>query len=155
MNDQLLAPLLGTILAALGGLVGYFIKDFLDKKKELSSENIKVKREMYKEFIVLVFKVMNNKDSHGSPSPLDIKKDLYRFYEDYSLYSSPEVINAFADYMQYIYKNPKSMDTKTILAKLAKVIKSMRREMGLSNRGLGKNGEKIFRAMFNDFDNLK
>ena len=149
--------LIGTILTILGGLIGYFIKNFLDKKKELNSENIKIKRDMYKEFISLFFKVVNNtkKDSEGRLLPVDIKSDLHKFYEDYSLYSSPSVINAFGDFMQYAYKNTNSMDTKMTFSKVSRVIKCMRKELGLSNRGLGRDGEKIFRAMFKDYDDLK
>ncbi len=149
--------LVGTILTILGGFIGYFIKDFLDKKREMNSENIKVKREMYKEFIILLLKVINNnaRDTQGNVVPIDIKKEMHKFYEDYLLYSSPFVINAYGDFMQYVYKNPQSMDTKILLGKLANVVKSMRKELGLSNKNLGNNGKKIFRAMFKDFDNFE
>ncbi len=152
MNSQLLIA----IFTVVGAGIGYLIKYFLDKKRDFNSENIKVKREMYKNFIVLILKSMNNtkKDNKGNLIPLDMKNELNKFYEYYMLYSSPNVINAFAEFMQYVYKNPTLSDTKITFRKLGKVIKSMRNEVGLSSRGLGSDGEKIFRAMFTDFDEL-
>jgi hypothetical protein len=149
--------LIGTILTIIGGFIGYFIKDFLDKKREINSENIKVKRDLYKKFVVIFFKTIHNstKDNQGNLLPVDIKEDLHKFYEDYSLYSSPSVINAFGDFMQYAYKNAGSTKTKVTLSKVASVIKCMRKELGLSNKELGKNGERIFRAMFKDYDELE
>jgi hypothetical protein len=129
---------------------------FFSRPKTINSENIKVKREMYKKFVKLVLNLFSNKkDAKGQVIVPDIKDKLYEFYEDYSLYSSPDVINTFADFMQFSYKNTPGNNTKLILLKLAKVIKEMRKEVGLSNWGLGLNGERIFRAMFKDYDNLK
>jgi hypothetical protein len=43
---------------------------------------------------------------------------------------------------------------KIHLTKLAKIMYDMRRDLGLSNKQLGGNGEKLFRALINDFDKI-
>lgn len=139
----------------IGGVIGYFVKDFLDKKREINSENNKIKREIYKKFTSIILDIFNNsKNNTLVKNQDDVKTRLYNFYKDYVLYASPNVINTLSDYMQYIYKNPEGSDTKKMMKGLGKVIGEMRRELGLSNKGLGVSGENVFRALFNDFDDI-
>jgi len=39
------------LLSLVGGIVGYCLRYYLDKKKEIISDNIKIKIESYKEFV--------------------------------------------------------------------------------------------------------
>lgn len=145
------------ICTILGAGVGYLIKYWLDKNKELISENTKIKREMYKKFVSLMidlFKGSKSSNAEGVVSE-EFKNDLYEFYKDYILYSSPRVINSYGDMMQYLYKNENNMQVKKVLRKLSAVMKEMRKELGLSNILLGYKSEKIFRGIFKDFDTLK
>lgn len=144
----------------VGAALGYFVKYRLDKSKEINSENTKVKRDAYKKFVSLIINLFKNSGSQPAGATAvgaSFKEELYEFYKDYVLYSSPAVINAFGDMMQYIFNQEHGVqqDPKGILQKLSRVMQEMRKELGLSNRGLGHSSERIFRAMFNDFDSLK
>jgi hypothetical protein len=136
----------------VGGLIGFFVKYILEKNKELASENNKIKRTIYKKFTSIVFDLFNNEIKVTNK---DLKTNLSDFYKDYVLYSSPKVIKVFGDYMQYLYKSGDNINIKVSMQKLSKIIVAMRRELGLSNRGLGKNGIYIFKAYFKDFDAIK
>lgn len=157
-NDALFEILLVLLPTVIGGFLGYFLKYYLDKKKEIQSELYAQKREMYQEFIKIIIDLIKgtkdkkNKDSKKNNDMDKSVKELYEFYKSYLIYSSPKFINAFGDYMQYVYTQEKT--TKEHVHKLARVIKSLRQEVGLSNRGLGKDGVRVFRALFKDFNKI-
>lgn len=142
------------ISGIIGVLLGYLIKYILDKNSEIISSNNKVKRDIYKKFISMMFDLFSSEKSQERKNT-ELKSTLLEFYKDYVLYASPAVINAFSDYMQYLYKNSEKIDAKESMYKLAKIISAMRSELGLSNKGLDKDGINLFRAYFKDFDKIK
>ncbi len=87
----------------------------------------------------------------------EIVKKLYEFYKKYILYASPGVINSFSDYFQYLYATNSqkvTLDLKVLFTKLSKIMIEMRKDLGLINQDLGENGEKLFRAIITDFDEI-
>jgi hypothetical protein len=65
------------------------------------------------------------------------------------------VIKSYADYNQYLYKKQSSEnDPKIFFGELSKVLYCMRKDLGLSNKGLGKNGVLLLRGKITDFDEI-
>ena len=148
--------ILAIVLPIIGGLVGYYIKYSIDKKKELTSEITKERRELYQKFVDLIID-MWSKDKKKQNQ--DINKELLTFYKKYVLYASPEVIIAFSDYFQFLYngndsENNTGSTTKEHIKKLSNIMFEMRVDLGLENDDLGENGEVIFRAIFRDYDSI-
>ena len=79
-----------------------------------------------------------------------------QFYKKYVLFASPNVIKAFSDYFQYVYNQNDSEDTdsKKSLELITKIMFEMRKDIGLNNKGLGKNGEMLMRALITDYDRI-
>ncbi|MDM1514115.1 hypothetical protein [Myroides odoratimimus] len=144
-------------LPVLGAFIGYFIKSSIEKKQALLSEVSKERREHYQKFIDLMIELFNTTKSGKKIPDKDLVVSLNTFYKKYILYASPKVINSFSDYFQYLYRyseNTSAVDSKVQLRKLTRVMKAMRADLGLSNNNLGKDGEKIFRALIKDFDDV-
>ncbi|HSX05908.1 MAG TPA: hypothetical protein VLF69_05540 [Candidatus Saccharimonadales bacterium] len=135
-----------------GGFVGYFIKHYLDKKQEFFSKNAEHKRSAYSEVISLLLTVLSQ-EKLGTLPEKEMVKRLNSAYEQCILYASPNVINAFGDFMQYLFraneKNP--ADSKTTLVNMTRVFKCMREDIQLSNDGLGDNAERLMRVKLNDY----
>ena len=152
MNIDITTTLIGSGLLLTGGILGYFIQYILNKRQELISTNNEVKRENYKKFINLVIDIIAG-DKINKKDPIERQEEnlnkIYDFYKDYILYASPNVINAFADWMQFIFKN--NEDTKKNFLLLSNIIKQMRKELGLSNKKLGNSGEVVFKALLSDY----
>ncbi len=146
-------PIIVASIALIGGTLGYFLKDFLDRKKELTSENIKILRESYQAFVENVVKLFKSTKENNSENAInEVIKGIYDFYAKYLLYASPELVQAFGNFMQFSYKIEEQKDPKQMIKLLSNVIKVMRSDLGLSNNGLGENGEEIFRALIKDYD---
>ncbi len=156
-NTNLIITISTITLPIIGGAVGYFIKHNIDKKRELLSEVIKERRELYQHFVNLVIDIFSgSKTGKKQPDKLLLTK-LFDFYKKYVLYASPEVINYFSDYFQYLYlanEETNTLDHNLHFRKLRRIMKAMRADLGLSNKKLGDDGEKIFRALITDFDEL-
>lgn len=156
-NTNLIIPILTVTLPIIGGAVGYFIKHYIDKKRELLTEVTKERRELYQHFVNLVIDIFSGTKTGKKQPESQLLTKLYDFYKKYVLYASPEVINYFSDYFQYLYSangETKTHDQKIHFRKLSKIMKAMRTDLGLSNKNLGNDGEKIFRAIITDFDTL-
>jgi hypothetical protein len=82
--------------------------------------------------------------------------DLYTFYKKYVLYASPSVIKSLSDYFQFLYKQKdvENFNGKMHLQYMTRILIEMRRDLGLKNKGLGKNGEMLMRALLTDYDDL-
>ena len=79
---------------------------------------------------------------------------MFDFLKEYMLYASPDVVNAFGDYRQYIFKEvygKERIDTRMQYQKLSKVIMEMREDLGLSNKDIGTFGERTFKAVLIDY----
>ena len=112
---------------------------------------------MYQQFIDLIMDLFSGTKTGTQNKNVDLLKKLYGFYKKYILYASPEVINSFSDYFQYLYASTgetERLDHKIHFAKLSRIMLEMRKDLGLSNKDLGKNGENLFRALIIDFDKM-
>jgi hypothetical protein len=143
------------------GIVGYWVKYFLDKKAQFSTKNAEIKRKMYQDFVNIVIDFFDHTKQQKHNDTQVVKK-IFSFYRQYVLYASPEVISSFSELMQYFYKNGDTSeaikttidDPQAALKKMTNVFKCMRKDIGLSNRGLGDDGEKLLRAIINDYDEM-
>jgi hypothetical protein len=152
MNETVLLKIL---LPLIGAFVGYFIKHVLDKQKEALSKISEERRALYQQFVDMVIDLMKATKTEKKMPEQKLRNTLFEFYKKYIVYASPGVINAYSDYFQYLYRNAEGMkdgDVFEHFKKLTRILIAMRRDLGLSNRKLGKNGIKLMRALITDFD---
>ena len=140
-------------------VVGYLVKYLLDKKARFGSENATIKRDMYEGYINFIMSYIVSYGEGGSKlkvkSEKEILEKMREFHRMAILYSSPKVINAFADFLQYSYKHPDgSGKGEHLMVLVTNVFKEMRRDIGLSNRGLRSGGIRLMRPMINDYDEM-
>ncbi len=143
------------IIGLIGAFIGYIVKYILDKKKDFASENAKILRENYMGFVQLIFGILFDKESdrQGDEFQKKIQEFIKDFYPKAVLYSSPEVLNAFADFMQSSFKDNR-VSKQQIFYEIGKIIKEMRKELELTNTKLDKDGVRIFRAFLKDYDSF-
>lgn len=158
MTEQALLTLATILLPLTGGGLGFLLKRYLDKKKELFNEIAKERRQSYQDFINLIIDIFSADKVPGKKRKTeDHVGKLYEFYKKNILFAPPKIVNAFGDYMQFIYAMETSKDpqkNRTHVLMLTRVMKEMRKDIGLKNDDLGKDGEKLMRAIINDFDKI-
>ncbi|MES2578369.1 MAG: hypothetical protein V4589_12215 [Bacteroidota bacterium] len=156
MNTQTLITVMTISLPIFGAGIGYLIKHSVEKKKELTNELTKQRREIYQQYVNLVIDIFSGDKTKKKKSNVNMLTELFEFYKKYVLYASPNVIKAFSDYFQFIYKQEETIDTdsKKSLEYITKIMFEMRKDIGLNNDGLGKNGEMLLRALINDYDKI-
>lgn len=154
MTEKAYEVFITILLPLVGGGVGFLLKRYLDKKRELFNENAKERRQAYQDFVNIIIDIFAGKKDANQES-FDVNR-LYDFYKKNILFAPPSVVNAFSDYMQFIYifENNDQNQTAEHIKKLTEVLKQMRKDLGLSNADLGENGEKLMRAIIKDFDTL-
>jgi len=153
--------LLLAVLAILSGALGYYIRYRIDQIKETFSKINEERRNHYQSFINIVIDILRTSPADIEKNTAKITDKLYEFYKKYMVYASPLVINAFGDYFQFLYNQNTNEDiegnikTKISFTLLSNIIICMRKDLGLSNKSLGKKGQKVFRALITDFDSFK
>lgn len=161
MNTVINSVVIASLCSVAGGIVGYYIKSFLSEKERLNSEIAKERRDHYQKFVDLIIGLFSQKRTGvRRKSDAEVNRELYTFYKSYILYASPNVIREFSDYFQVLYEADGHSAIKNkdynpeILKGLTRILKAMRKDLGLSNRKLGKDGKEILRAMISDFDQV-
>lgn len=149
--------LLAIALPLIGGGIGYFIKYYVEKSKEIANELTKQRREIYQQYVNLIIGLFAKNKTKKTIKDDAILIELFEFYKKYVLFASPNVIKAFSDYFQFLYNQNSNEDdenSKRSLENMTKVMLEMRKDIGLKNKGLGKNGELLLRALINDYDRI-
>lgn len=134
-------------------VVGYLIKAGIDKRQEFITRNAEIKRAAYMQMTELILDLFSQ-EKLGKVEDKDMVKRLNSFNTKCILYGSPEVVNAYGDMMQALYGMADAIDTKQNFVNITKLFKAMRSDIGLSNIGLGDNGEKLLRARFTDYGGI-
>ena len=147
-----IVTLLTILLPLIGGAIGYLYKQGIDKKKELQSEVNKERREMYQQFVNLTIDLFIDSHLERKTQTVELISKFFEFYKKYILYASPEVINSCGAYLQCLYQQEGTKDPSITMRKLSKVWLEMRKDLSLSNEHLGRDGEKILRAIITDYD---
>ena len=85
--ENWITPIIIASMGLLGGIIGYLLRYFLDKKKELVSENRKITRELYQGFVnrvVELFKsVKETKEDNSGVAMKQIVDGIFEFYKKY------------------------------------------------------------------------
>ncbi len=138
------------------GIVGYLIKYSLDKKAQFSSRNAEIKREMYQEYVNFILQfladVQDQKTGATPEQQKDIVKRMKDFHKTAVLYSAPRVINAYSDMLQNTYRSDQPGNGFYTMVLMTNVFREMRRDIGLSNRGLRSGAIRLMRPLINDYD---
>lgn len=156
MKTQTIITILSITLPLLGGGIGFLLKSNIEKKKELTNEITKERREIYQQYVNLIIGLFADSKINKSTKQNRLLTDLYEFYKKYVLYASPKVIIAFSDYFQFLYSqnDNEETDSKQHLLYMTKIMAEMRKDLGLKNNELGANGEVLMRALIKDFDTI-
>ena len=156
MNSQTIITILTITLPVIGAGIGYLLKTNIEKKKALTNEVTKERREIYQQYVNLMISFFDHTKVKRKNSDNQMISELFNFYKKYVLYASPAVIKAFSDYFQFLYshKTDENLDTKKNLNFMTSIMLEMRKDLGLKNKGLGKNGEMLMRALLTDYDSL-
>lgn len=144
-----------TVLIAIGGGIGYFIRHYLDKQKAFSDENAKIKRDAYKKYVDKLHALNGiGKLSTGEVELLraGFNDYLKEFHSTIVLFSSPKVVKQYASFVRYTDKKHSQAYQYELMLHSSRLFKAMRKEIGLSNRGLGLDGELLLRDNINDYD---
>lgn len=114
------------IIAGLSGSIGYYIKYFLDKNSEKISAYRVKQREVYIEFMKLIFKVLHN--AKENEEVIDIK-EFYDLYPELVIYSSKKVIVKISVFFQKL----RTGDPSDFPPYLEAIIAAIREDLGLKN----------------------
>lgn len=151
------AALIAAGLALVGGIVGYFLKYYLDKKQAFSSDNAKIKRDMYQKYVEQILATSRQFKAQLTSQQIEkIQKEFEKhandFYSTSILFASPKVVRAHASFMRNEGIAQSNEYAYELMLKNARLYKAMRKDIGLSNWGLGWDGEVLLRANINDYD---
>jgi len=143
------------LVGLLGGAVGYFLKYYLDRKQAFLSANGSVKRKMYKKYLNELAAI--NKISTLDPNEVKRVQKQFgesssEFYSTSVLFASPKVVRAYGDFVRYTDRQQDERYNYELMLKMSRLYVAMRSDIGLSNRGLGRDGELLLRGTINDYD---
>ncbi len=123
-------------LMLIGGIITWFIKTKIEELKSIQEIIHKQQLETYSEILEPIIRLFSSIKNDSNDDEIAINKiksfDYRKTAFDLNLFGSDEVINAYADFMQYVYamektenKNPNEM-----ILLLGKVMLEIRKSLG-------------------------
>ncbi len=148
------------IIGLIGAVIGYFIRNYLAQRQAYSSDNAVIKRNMYKGFVEALIRTYTTDVKSLQTHELETLQKAFKdasdqFYSTSVLFASPKVVRAYAELMRNIPQNEdeaKKVSPYELVLKASRIYKAMRKDIALSNRGLGRDGEVLMRAKMTDYD---
>ncbi len=132
--DRALASTVITALVAVFSVIFVYWKEQDKARKEAHRSN---KIEVYSIFFDIVFEVLKkSKDKDGVDDYINSSELLDKFTELHRgalFYGSPSVIKALSDWRRNV---DNTSDPMNVMRKIGTVLLAMRKDIGLSNRGL-------------------
>lgn len=148
--------ILPTLLVVAAGFITWFLKDKSEKLKFQREKLIEEKRLNYEKILEPIIRVLA-----GVKNKVEMDKALKQIqFFDYKksafqlmLFGSDNVVNAYKDYFQYLYKNESNLDPYKMLNTLGKVILEIRKDLGNDKTALKE--YDMLRFMITDIEKMK
>lgn len=131
--------LITVLLPIIGAGIGYLVRLQFEKKEKLQEKVNIERREIYQKFINIIVTLADEKKYNSN-----IKVELNDFCKKYILYASPKVVISISDFISLLNHENKEQISSSYISKLSKIIFEMRKDLGLSNKDIADNGEKLF-----------
>lgn len=152
---EFIENILPTILVVLTGLLTWFLKDKSEKLKLQREMLIEEKRNNYEKILEPLIRTL-----HGAKNDIELNKAIKQITSyDYKkqafqlmLFGSDDVVNAYNDFFQYLYKNDNTIDAKEMLKSLGKVVLEIRKDVG-NDKTILKEYDML-RFMISDIDSF-
>ncbi len=153
---EFVEKILPTLLVVAAGFITWFLKDKSEKLKFQREKLIEEKRLNYEKILEPIIRVLagvKNKSEMDKAlkqiQSFDYKKSAFQLM----LFGSDNVVNAYNDYFQYLYKNESNMDPYKMLNALGKVILEIRKDLGNDKTALKE--YDMLRFMITDIEKMK
>jgi len=151
VSAHTIATIVIPAIAALGGILGFFFRYFLERKQASASASAQYKRDMYQGYVNTVLSFYQNKSSTDEQEQAERTKKFNEETKDFQskfiLDATPAVIRAIRRQHKYFKRcNDRGMDVDERKGQClnARIFKMMRRDIGTSNWGLGPTAGIIF-----------
>lgn len=153
---EFVEKILPTLLVVAAGFITWFLKDKSEKLKFQREKLIEEKRLNYEKILEPIIRVLagvKNKVEMDKAlkqiQSFDYKKSAFQLM----LFGSDNVVNAYNDYFQYLYKNESNLDPYKMLNALGKVILEIRKDLGNDKTVLKE--YDMLRFMITDIEKMK
>jgi len=153
---EFIEKILPTLLVVAAGFITWFLKDKSEKLKFQREKLIEEKRLNYEKILEPIIRVLagvKNKVEMDKAlkqiQSFDYKKSAFQLM----LFGSDNVVNAYNDYFQYLYKNESNLDPYKMLNALGKVILEIRKDLGNDKTVLKE--YDMLRFMITDIEKMK
>lgn len=148
ISTELLIAILVPILSAFAGYLVSYLKE---RKKDLRIKANEERRAIYQDFVNLMIDQIVYGDNITPEQLQHLNAAHFEFYKRYALYATPNVIDALADLKQYQFTS-QEQNLNILYKKIGSVLVAMREDLGLSNSGLGDNGEIILKTFLSNYE---
>lgn len=151
-----LIQFLPIITAIITAIVTWILKEKSEKLKLQREKLIEEKRQNYfkilEPMILSLNGIKNPKDSQVALKKI-ASADYRKTSFELMLIGSDQVVQAYNDFFQYLYKNPDNPSPHKILEQFGNVVLQIRKDLGNSHTKLER--KDMLRFMINDIDKEK
>lgn len=153
---EFIEKILPTVLVVATGLLTWFLKDKSEKLKLQREKLLEEKRLNYENILEPIIRLFVGTKGDKKETEKAMKQILSFDYKKTSfqlmLFGSDSVVQAYNDYLQYMYKNEDNLNASVTLKLLGKVLLEIRKDLGNPTTDLEE--LDMLRFMITDIDEL-
>ncbi len=138
-DSKITIPVIGGIITIIVGLIANLYTQKQVKLREIDEAHRSKKVEIYSNFLEIVRRIISGNNKNIPIKPLkegELILQMTKFRTEIILWSSPSVINAFRNFESIAEENT---GIKMLLPAVDRLYREMRKDIGLSNKGLPQN----------------
>lgn len=138
-DSKITIPVIGGIITIIVGLIANLYTQKQIKLREIDEAHRSKKVEIYSNFLEIVRRRISGNNKNIPIKPLkegELILQMTKFRTEIILWSSPSVINAFRNFESIAEENT---GIKMLLPAVDRLYREMRKDIGLSNKGLPQN----------------
>ncbi|HQA24632.1 MAG TPA: hypothetical protein PK893_00515 [Candidatus Competibacteraceae bacterium] len=138
-DSKITIPVIGGIITIIVGLIANLYTQKQIKLREIDEAHRSKKVEIYSNFLEIVRRIISGNNKNIPIKPLkegELILQMTKFRTEIILWSSPSVINAFRNFESIAEENT---GIKMLLPAVDRLYREMRKDIGLSNKGLPQN----------------
>ncbi len=138
-DSKITIPVIGGIITIIVGLIANLYTQKQIKLREIDEAHRSKKVEIYSNFLEIVRRIISGNNKNIPIKPLkegELILQMTKVRTEIILWSSPSVINAFRNFESIAEENT---GIKMLLPAVDRLYREMRKDIGLSNKGLPQN----------------
>ena len=137
VDAKLIVGIVAAGATVLGSVLTITIGKYQERKRDIEATFRELKIKMYDEFLETMFNMFRQTRQKETMGNLDLEDFFHKLQRELIFWAGPNALTAYNKWKRHLAAKPNNPDANTLYY-MSEFILSIRKDLGLSNRGLNR-----------------